>query len=620
MAGNVFGRVGVWAWAPVPKPRELARYGRNLDALSLGVWVVAAVGAALRWYEITAEGFWLDEVASLEFAVRRYDSVLELVTTVPVTDPHPPLYYLLLRWWTGVFGTTEFGLRSMSLFFGVLTVLLTYLLTVKLFDNRGTGLVAASLVSVSMMHVYFGQEARMYTLLTTTTLASFYWYVDVVLAENPSRSSVARYVVATALLGYTHTFGAFLILAQQVHALLLARREVLTGVTPWQGNSERGAAVEAEGDGERGAAVEAEGDGDVSEGGTETASVGRLGWIPRLPGSALFRRWAASQVGLGVLLAPWVVILAGHVFGLGFVDTGDTDWIPGRQIWYMFDTFEQYFFYNVYEFSLPGHGLLIWLAIGLAIAAFLRFTPEADPEDEVDEVEVGYSDRTLMLGVWLVVPILTPFVLSWLVKPIYIHKYTIGASLAFFILVARGIQKLEANYSSLFAYGLVAILLVGVAAPMGTIYEDPQKPDWREVTHGVEDESGPDPLVLTTPTFMNGTIEYYASEETTVESIRWNATWNETLSDLVADRDRVWFVYSTWHMSESQVQHVSRELAKGGYEFDFRDQFEREAEGDSHRLVLGYAVIGAEFLDFDSIGSGDVDEANASAVAPPNGV
>jgi len=603
MAANVFSRVGAWAWAPVPKPRELARYVRNLDALSLGVWVVVAVGAALRWYEITVEGFWLDEVASYEFAVRRYDSALELVTTVPVTDPHPPLYYLLLRWWTGVFGVTEFGLRSMSLFFGVATILLTYLLAVKLFDNRGTGLVAASLVSVSMMHVYFGQEARMYTLLTTMTLASFYWYVDVVFAENPSRSSVARYVVATALLGYTHTFGAFLILAQNVHALLLARREVLTGASP----------------GERG-----DGSGADGKRAEDTASgndaVGRLGWIPGLPGSALFRRWGASQVAVGVLLAPWIVILAGHVFGLGFVDTGDTDWIPGQQIWYMFDSFHEYLFYNVFEYPVPGHGWLVWLAIGLVVAAFLRFNPEADPDDEVDEVEVGYSDRTLMLGVWLVVPILTPFVLSWLVKPIYIHKYTIGASLAFFILIARAVQKLEASYSSLFAYGLVAVLLVGMAAPMGTIYEDPQKPDWREVTHGVEDESGPDPLVLTTPTFMNGTIEYYASEETTVESIRWNATWNETISDLVGDRDRVWFVYSTWHMSESQVQHVSEEFETGGYEFDFREQFEREDESDSHRLVLGYAVIGVEFVDLDSFGAAGSDGANASAVAPPSGV
>ena len=219
---GIGGRVAAWVWAFPPKAREVRSHLRSATVASLGIWAILAAAAALRWHRITAESLWLDEVASYQFAVTKYDSALELVLTEPVSDPHPPLYYLLLRWWTEVFGTTELGMRSMSFAFGLVTILVTYLLAVKLFDRRLPGLVASALVAGSTMHIYFAQEARMYTLLTMLTALSFYWFVDVVFADEPSRASVSRYVVATVLLGYTHTFAVFLIFAQSVAVVLLA--------------------------------------------------------------------------------------------------------------------------------------------------------------------------------------------------------------------------------------------------------------------------------------------------------------------------------------------------------------------------------------------------------------
>ncbi|MFB6151193.1 MAG: glycosyltransferase family 39 protein [Haloarculaceae archaeon] len=550
--GVVRGSIRAIAAFP-PRPREATRYFRSLDAWSLGVWVVAAAAAALRWHGINAEGLWLDEIASYEYAVQRYGSAVELVTTVPTVDPHPPLYYLLLRWWAGLFGTTEVALRSLSAALSVATVLFVYLLAVKLFDSRATGHLASAFVAASAMHVYFAQEARMYALLTLLTVASFYWYVDLVLADDVRPASVSRYVAATALLGYAHTFAVFLILAQNVFALVLARREVAT-------------------------------DGD-----------GRLGWIPRLRRSDLFRRWVGYQVVVGALLAPWLALLAAHALELPLVAYSTTDWIPSPSLAYFFRAPRAYLFYSVREFRFFAHPWVVWPAIGLAAAALLRFNPDADPEDDADEIELGYSDRSLLLAVWLAVGTVVPLVLSYLLDPIYRHKYTIGASLAFFLMAARGVEKLDANYSRWFAYGLAALVVVAAAGSLGGIYDAQQKPDWREGIAELEAEAGDSALVVTSPGFVAGPIEYYADgDRTTIRAIPKNATWNGTLSAVVGDRPTVWLAVSTWYIERGQVQYLLNEFEDGGYERLMRGALAEERRGDSPRAVLEYGVVAYE--------------------------
>jgi len=550
---GIGGKVAAWVWAFPPKAREVRSHLRSATVASLGIWAILAAGAALRWHRITAESLWLDEVASYQFAVTKYDSALELVLTEPVSDPHPPLYYLLLRWWTEVFGTTELGMRSMSFAFGLVTILVTYLLAVKLFDRRLPGLVASALVAGSTMHIYFAQEARMYTLLTMLTALSFYWFVDVVFADEPSRASVSRYVVATVLLGYTHTFAVFLIFAQSVAVVLLARRDT--------GHRLRDP-------------------------------------LALVRESGLLGRWIPAQAVAGVLLAPWLVLLVAHAVGLPIVDQGDTSWIPPSSLFYLARSLHEYLFYSVREYLVYGHAWLVWLAILLAIGAVLRFDPEADPDDDADEVELEASDRSLVLAVWLVVPMVTPYVVGYLFEPIYRHKYTIGASLAFFVMVGYGLTKLWDNYGRVVPAALAILLVVGTVAPIGSIYDEPNHPDWRSTVEELESESTGEPLIVTSPTFMNGLSEYYGGDDVTVRSVPPNATWNGTLADIVAGHDRVWFAYSTWYISDGRIRHLYEEFAAGGYEIDFEREFDREEDGgDSDRIAASYSVFAAQLYD-----------------------
>lgn len=69
-----------------------------------------------------------------------------------------------------MFGTGPYGLRSLSLLFGVVTVGLTALLGWSLFRDTRIALLATTLVALSDIQVYFSQEARSYAMYSTLVL------------------------------------------------------------------------------------------------------------------------------------------------------------------------------------------------------------------------------------------------------------------------------------------------------------------------------------------------------------------------------------------------------------------------------------------------------------------
>ena len=108
------------------------------------------------------QSFWLDEATS-GLVVRNF-SLGEIITKFSPGDFHPPLYYLILKVWSSFFGTSEMALRFPSIVFGLLTIYLVYLMGKGLF-NKKIGLTAGILLATSGLHIYYSQEARMYSLI-----------------------------------------------------------------------------------------------------------------------------------------------------------------------------------------------------------------------------------------------------------------------------------------------------------------------------------------------------------------------------------------------------------------------------------------------------------------------
>ena len=91
------------------------------------------------------------------------------------SESNPPLYYVLAWGWAKAFGTGEVGLRSLSALFGAATVPLAYCIGAEL-ANRRAGLIAAALVAVSPMLIWYSQEARSYALLVFFCAASLLFF------------------------------------------------------------------------------------------------------------------------------------------------------------------------------------------------------------------------------------------------------------------------------------------------------------------------------------------------------------------------------------------------------------------------------------------------------------
>ncbi len=88
-------------------------------------------------------------------------------------DVHPPLYYWFLKSWGYIFGASDIGLRSMSVLFGVTTLISAYALVRKLLGWKAA-LGAVFALAVSPIAIRYGQEARMYTMVATIGFSGTY--------------------------------------------------------------------------------------------------------------------------------------------------------------------------------------------------------------------------------------------------------------------------------------------------------------------------------------------------------------------------------------------------------------------------------------------------------------
>ena len=148
----------------------------------------------LVFLTISKASIWFDEAFSA-YIIRFNFSEIWHYTSV---DVHPPLYYFLLKIWSLFFGSSDFALRSMSAFFGALTIILSYFLVKRLYDRKNA-LFASSFLAISPMLIRYSQEARMYTMVSflgVLTVRAFYeaWVVKNT-AENKKKWRII-YIIA----------------------------------------------------------------------------------------------------------------------------------------------------------------------------------------------------------------------------------------------------------------------------------------------------------------------------------------------------------------------------------------------------------------------------------------
>jgi mannosyltransferase len=211
--------------ALVARPRHSVRIASVL--VGGGALAVACLALTLRLYRLAAQSLWYDEGISLNLAGRG----LSDITRSALADIHPPIYYYLLHFWTRLAGNSEFSARFLSATAGAFAVCLLYQLGRQLF-SRAAGLCAAAFLAVAPVAVYYGQEARMYSLLLALTLLwTLLWLRLLVAAPGDwlgrhRRLGWALYGLLGVICLYTHYLACLILAVQAVGTVVLGPRRL----------------------------------------------------------------------------------------------------------------------------------------------------------------------------------------------------------------------------------------------------------------------------------------------------------------------------------------------------------------------------------------------------------
>ena len=176
----------------------------GLMLMSLVLLLTFAFGAnGLNMYPI-----WTDELYAVT-NMGGFDppySPVEVVHSVSSHFPdHVPLFFLLGAAWAHLAGWSQFALRLLPLFAGVLTIAWLYRFGADVF-NRRTGLAAAILMGTSAYMILYFHNFRMYPLLLMFAAMHTWFYWRLAHGYRVTRLTWCWFVATAAALVYTHMF------------------------------------------------------------------------------------------------------------------------------------------------------------------------------------------------------------------------------------------------------------------------------------------------------------------------------------------------------------------------------------------------------------------------------
>ena len=172
--------------------------------------LIILIGAFFRFYNLDRESFWLDE-GTTSLTVIKYDAlgilknVKESGQTIPEYYPQYdedlPLYYMVLRGWIDLFGTSEFAFRSFSALFGISSLVAVFYLARYLFNDK-IALLAIFLSAINLTLIWYSQEARQYSDLLFLSLVSIIFLLKAIKEEKIKY--IIGLLVVNAFIIYSH--------------------------------------------------------------------------------------------------------------------------------------------------------------------------------------------------------------------------------------------------------------------------------------------------------------------------------------------------------------------------------------------------------------------------------
>ncbi|MGH2592847.1 MAG: glycosyltransferase family 39 protein [Anaerolineae bacterium] len=179
------------------------------------VTAITALAFGLRLISLNHGDLSFDEAASALIARK---SLAEMIPyLLRAIHEHPPGYYVLVSGWIRLVGDGEMMLRFFSVMMGTLSIPLLYRWAREAVSVTG-GIVAALILSVTPLHVFYSQNARMYPMVGVLALLS--WWLLLRLQRSDRLKDWIGLSVCGLIGLVTHYYMALVIASQGVYLLL----------------------------------------------------------------------------------------------------------------------------------------------------------------------------------------------------------------------------------------------------------------------------------------------------------------------------------------------------------------------------------------------------------------
>ena len=202
--------------------RFFSRKKENKKLETLSLLAIVAGFLAIVLPTLAAASIWFDEAFSAY--IIRYD--FPKIWHFTSVDVHPPLYYFALKIWSLIFGSSDFALRAMSVFFAVATIWVSFCLVKRIFGAK-TAAISTAFLAISPMFVRYSQEIRMYTMVAFFAVLTIRAFYEIYLAKNSEKAKKKwqiLFVVSAALGIWTQYLSGLTLVALWIYRAILVRK------------------------------------------------------------------------------------------------------------------------------------------------------------------------------------------------------------------------------------------------------------------------------------------------------------------------------------------------------------------------------------------------------------
>jgi uncharacterized membrane protein len=404
---------------------------RNTSALWF-LAIILVIGAFLRFYDLGAESYWQDEVTLSTVVSSDFDYIID-----QIQQGRPPVFTIIAYEWVTIFGTSETATRALTALLSVLALLIMYLVGTEIFGNRQIALLATFFMAFSARQIWHAQDFRYYALLILFSLLS---YLCLVRALRDNRwLDWVLYVIFAALMFHTHVHGLFILVAQGLYFVLywfIYKKQHI--------------------------------------------------------------RWLISQVAILVLLSPTLLGIFNHIVPdvvapvyrlLNMPQPGSTrdgavglvmDWIPQPTVSDLVRDVWRFLFYGYNLLSFAVFGIVFVIGMGVFIRSqglqhwwkAVRRLPT-----QTGKLLKEQHSQITMVFLLFVLPLLLPFIGSFLLAPMYSLRYIIPAASGLYLLLGLAVWMLRAVIPVRLI--VLAYLILALPTLVLNYYVSTTKDDWR---------------------------------------------------------------------------------------------------------------------------------------------